>query len=181
MARRWRDIVASVRVDLDVYNYLVGQGMGGAETASSVLRRTLLHTIEIDDDLLTYLKSLAASPGESIGSILRRELHLQGGDAPPPGAQIEFHISAGTGAGPWNTADSSVVGIVGQTLRIFNDDAVAHRLHTDGSPFPHPASNIAPGSFADYPLQSPCDGATNLYDHDHGPAARFWITVRPSP
>src|SRR5689334_18993767 len=105
--------------------------MGGAETASAVLRRTLLHTIEIDDDLLAFLMSLAASPGESIGSILRRELHLEGGaPRPPPGAQIEFHISAGTGAGPWNTADHSVVGIVGQTLRIFNDDAVAHRLHT---------------------------------------------------
>ena len=175
--------MATVQVDLNVYNFLVGQGMGEAETASSVLRRTLLHTIEIDDDLLTYLKSLAASPGESIGSILRRELHLQGG-APPPGGQIEFHISAGTGAGPWNTVDSSVVGIVGQTLRIFNDDAVAHRLHTDGSPFPHPASDIAPGSFADFPLQSPYDGATNppIYDHDHGPAReKFWITVRPSP
>ena len=45
--------MATVQVDLDVYNYLVAQGMGGAETASSILRRALLHTIEIDDDLLS--------------------------------------------------------------------------------------------------------------------------------
>jgi hypothetical protein len=171
-----------VHVDLDVYKYLVAQGMGGAETASSILRRALLHTIEIDDDLLTYLMSLANSPGESVASILRRELHLQNNAPNPPPARIEFHIAAGTGAGPWNTADRSVAGVVGQTLRIFNDDSVAHRPHTDGVPFPHPATDIVPGSFADFPLQSPYDPATDLpiYDHDQGPGARFWITVHPS-
>jgi negative regulator of replication initiation len=175
--------VATVQVDLDVYNYLVNEGMGGSETASSILRRALLHTIEIDDDLLSYLMSLAASPGESIANILRRELHLQDNAPNQPPARIEFHIPAGTGAGPWNAADRSVAGVVGQILRLFNDDSIAHRPHTDGAPFPHPASDIAPGSFTDFPLQSAYDPATDppIYDHDQGPGARFWITVHAAP
>jgi SeqA protein N-terminal domain len=69
--------VATVPVDLEVYNYLLAQGLGGAETASSILRRLLVHEIELNDDLVAYLTSLAASPGKGIASILRRELHLQ--------------------------------------------------------------------------------------------------------
>jgi hypothetical protein len=173
--------MASVQVDLEVYNYLVAHGMGaGGETASSILRRVLMHTIDIDDDLFTYLSSLATSPGESIASILRRELDVQGEPDNPPATRIEFHIAAGTGAGPWNTADHPVLGIVGQTLRIFNDDAVAHRPHTPGVPFSHAANDIAPGTSADFVLQAPYDPGANtqLYDHDFGPNAKFWISVR---
>ena len=32
-------------------------------------------------------------------------------------------------------AEPAVKGIVGQTLRIYNDDSVAHELHTNGQPF----------------------------------------------
>jgi hypothetical protein len=31
--------VATVPIDLDVYNFLLSQGLGGRETASSILRK----------------------------------------------------------------------------------------------------------------------------------------------
>lgn len=173
--------MASVQVDLEIYNYLIAHGMGAGETASSILRRVLMHTIDLDDDLVAYISSLAVSPGESIASILRRELDIHGSDhddAHP--ALIEFHIPAGTGSGAWNTPDHQVIGSVGQTLRIFNDDTVVHRPHTPGAPFPHAANDIAPNTFADFVLQQPYDPGANtqVYDHDYGTNAKFWITVR---
>lgn len=93
---------------------------------------------------------------------------------------VTFHIPAGTGAGPWNTAATVVTAAVGDTLRIVNDDTAAHRLHTNGSPFPHPGTDIAPGQSADFVLQTPYDSSSSsgpLYDHVHGSTAQFWIKV----
>jgi hypothetical protein len=106
----------------------------------------------------------------------------QFGSAPATGGQpalVVFHIPAGTGGSPWNTLATIVVAAVGDTLRIVNDDSVAHMPHASGSPFPHPTTDIQPGQQADYVLQSPFDPGTStpLYDHDHGPAAQFWIRV----
>jgi plastocyanin len=72
-----------------------------------------------------------------------------------------------------------VTASVGDTLRIFNDDSVPHRLHTDGVPFTHPASDIQPGTSVDYVLTAPFSSAAGhtLYDHDHGVEAAFWLTV----
>ena len=93
-----------------------------------------------------------------------------------------FTFPAGTGLGPWNTRDHAVMGVVGQTLRIYNDDNANHRLHTDGVPFQHPAADTAPGTFSDFVLHDVFDLDTNpgLYDHDVGQTARFWISVRPA-
>jgi len=103
---------------------------------------------------------------------------FQTGPAAPaqPGI-VTFHIAAGTGSVSWNTAATTVVAAVGDTLRIVNDDTVPHRPHTTGSPFPHPTSDIAPGQSADYPLQTPYDTSSGpLSDHDHA-GAQFWIRV----
>ena len=156
--------------------------MGAGQSPSDVLRSVLLHTIEIDDELHAYLMSLASTPGETANTILRRELDIEEGPAQPPAqppALIEFHIAAGTGSNPWNTRDTAVMGIVGQTLRIHNDDTVPHRLHTPGVPFAHAANDTAPGTFSDFVLMQPFNLDTPaIYDHNYGPSARFWIGVQ---
>jgi hypothetical protein len=138
-----------------------------------------MRTIEIDDDIFRFLLSKAREIGESASSILRRELNIDEQAHRPP-VVVEFHIAAGTNAGPWNIRDEAVVAVVGDTLRIVNDDAKAHGLHTSGIPFPHPPSDILPGESRDFVLESPFDPATNgpLRDHDFGPGAQFWIKVR---
>lgn len=72
-----------------------------------------------------------------------------------------------------------VTAVVGDTLRISNDDSVAHRLHTSGRPFPHPANDIFPGQTADFVLLTTYDPDAEgpLVDHDQGPLSQFWIRV----
>ncbi|HEX6118888.1 MAG TPA: hypothetical protein VFZ03_05495 [Dongiaceae bacterium] len=172
----------SIQVDGDVYSFLTVNGMGTGESASAVLRRALFHTIDIDDDLYAYLMSLAVTADETAPSILRRALNIQDhatGSVTPAASRIDFHIPAGTGSGPWNAREQAIAGVVGQTLRIFNNDSVAHRPHTNGVPFQHAASGITPGTFADFVLDDPVGLDTpSVYDHNFGAAARFWISVR---
>ena len=67
---------------------------------------------------------------------------------------------------------------VGQVVRIFNDDSVPHRLHTNGIPCLH-GSDIAPGSSwdceTDTAYDPDVDGA--IYDHNYGPGSVFWLKV----
>ncbi len=95
---------------------------------------------------------------------------------------VEFRIPPATGSGPWNRFDAPVVVSVGQTLRIHNDDSMAHTVHSDGAPFRHGGS-IPPGGYADHrivePL-TPIEGAPANYDHDAGPRAPFWVVSRPT-
>jgi negative regulator of replication initiation len=176
-----------IQIDDDIQQFLVSHAVDLGESPSSILRRALnlappADTVEIEDDVYRFLVSRAISLEETASSILRRELHL---DAPHDGGPttIEFHIPAGTAGQPWNTREHPVVATVGDTLRIVNDDAVAHRPHTAGLPFPHPAADIAPGQSADFALQAAFDPAVNgpLTDHAFGPAAQFWIQVQPAP
>ena len=160
-------------------------GWAAGQSASDVLRQTLFHAIDIDDDFYAYLMSLASGSGETANAILRRELDIHANPAPadpPPRRTSSFIFRPGQELGPWNTRDHAVMGVVGQTLRIYNDDNVTHRLHTDGVPFPHPGADIAPGTFSDFALHNVFDLDTNpgLYDHDFGQTARFWISVRPA-
>jgi hypothetical protein len=171
----------SIQVDSHVLDYLKAHGMGDGQSASDVLRSLRLHAIEIDDELYAYLMSLASAPGETANSILRRELDVDEGEGPAqPPPLIEFHIPAGTGGNPWNTRDTAVQGVVGQTLRIHNDDNVPHRLHTSGAPFPHAANDTLPGTFSDVVLTQPygLDTMPGIYDHNFGQTARFWINVK---
>ena len=99
---------------------------------------------------------------------------------PAAPAIVEFHIPSGVGSAAWNTREQMVRARVGDTLRLFNDDTVPRRLHTSGSPFPHPDADIEPGQSGDFLLLTPFDPGVNqpLHDHVHGPTAQFWITVR---
>ena len=91
--------------------------------------------------------------GESVSDILRRELHLPGSGvstpppAPttpptPPPTTVVFHIPRGTGAGAWNDGSGRVIAKVGDTLRIVNDDSLAHGSTRAADPFrtPRPLS-----------------------------------------
>ena len=94
---------------------------------------------------------------------------------------VEFHIKAGTGKSPWNTAAETVIVKVGQTLRLINDDSVTHRLHTGGSPCPH-GDNFAPGKTYDCVVTKTIDPAKTpgaTYDHIAGPKATFFLKAVP--
>jgi plastocyanin len=94
-------------------------------------------------------------------------------------ALVVFKIPAGTGGQDWNTEATTVTAEVGDTLRIVNRDVMAHEPHTDGTPFPHPSSEIAPGGSADYVLETTYDSTAGhtLYCHLHGSSSHFWLDV----
>lgn len=100
--------------------------------------------------------------------------------APLQAAVIEFHISAGTGGGPWNTKETAVQVVIGDTLRLINDDSVVHALHTDeGIPCEH-GSDMAPaGGSYDCVIAAAFDANVDgpLVDHwnGHGP---FWLVAQ---
>ena len=82
----------------------------------------------------------------------------------------------GTGENAWNTPATAVHIKIGQILRIFNDDSVAHYLHTPGNPCPHGSRPFGPGQSYDCAIQSEADSVqTFLYDHDYGTDARFYV------
>ncbi|MGI9612821.1 MAG: hypothetical protein ACR2QO_07940 [Acidimicrobiales bacterium] len=90
---------------------------------------------------------------------------------------VEFRIAPGTGSGPWNTFENAVRIRLGQTLRVHNDDSVAHTIHANGAPFPH-GSRIAPGSFRDHLVVRPSEpsaGSPRLYEHTAGRSAAFYV------
>lgn len=176
-----------IQIDDDIQQFLVAHAEDLNESPSDILRRALdlappPDTIEVEDDVYRFLVSKAASLSESPSSILRRVLKLSGDPGHPAPGIVEFHIPAGTAGGPWNTRDTAVVSTVGATLRIVNDDAVAHRPHTGGTPFAHPAADIPPQQSMDFPLTGQYDLAASgpLSDHDFGPAAQFFINVLPA-
>ena len=186
-----------ITVDQDVFDFLASKAATPGEPPGDVIRRELRvppaqKTLEIDDETYAFIASKTAVVGESVSDILRRELHLAGGSAPgaPPGpgqpapspAAVLFRIASGTGQGAWNDGSSRVIARVGDTLRIVNDDSVAHRLHTAGRPFPHPSADIFPGGSADFVLQTTFDPGVDgpLTDHAQGPQALFFLEVRPA-
>lgn len=66
---------------------------------------------------------------------------------------------------------------VGQTLRIHNDDVVAHTVHSNGIPFAH-GPTIQPGGYADHMIVAaltPDRSAPLNYEHDVGVGAPFWV------
>ena len=91
-------------------------------------------------------------------------------------ALVEFSIAPGTDRGPWNSPDTMIEVMVGDTLRIYNDDSVRHRLHTFGAPCSH-GPNIAPGEYWDCFIRRPYDSMVSgpVYDHYYGPDAEVWI------
>lgn len=96
------------------------------------------------------------------------------------GKIVEFRIPAGTGGKSWNSPDNPVVVNVGDTLRIFNDDSVAHFLHTNGKPCGHGSGPFAQGKYYDCVVAYAYDQADqDLYDHNYGPEAQFYVQANP--
>jgi hypothetical protein len=99
-----------------------------------------------------------------------------GGSTTSDPNRIDVHLAAGTGTQPWNTMAAATLVFVGQVLRIYNDDTIPHRLHTNGSPCIHQPAESAPGAFYDCAIIAahPVTQA-DLYDHDAGNAAAFYV------
>lgn len=93
------------------------------------------------------------------------------------GEIVEFRIPAGTGLKPWNTPETVVNVQVGQTLRIFNDDTIVHRLHTnEDRPCEHQPASSRPGEFYDCVIINTADPEVDLmYDHNSGGKGRFYV------
>ena len=92
---------------------------------------------------------------------------------------VVFRIAPGTGQGEWNQAGEVLTLQVGQTLRLVNDDTIVHRLHTGGAPCPH-GTNFGPGETYDCVITRTLDPTrqANLYDHNAGQSATFYIEAK---
>ena len=168
--------MVTIRVDEDVFESLTSLAQPG-ETPGEALRRVLAgRVIEIDDETYADLVARSDHFGDTPSDVIRRVLGL-GGNQPPEihPSTVTFHIANGTGSAAWNSQAAPIHAHVGDTLRIVNDDSVPHRPHTNGAPFAHPATDIAPGGSSDYPLTAPFSGS--LYDHDFGNMAQIWVDV----
>jgi SeqA protein N-terminal domain len=187
----------TIEVQQDVLDYLISKANTPGELPASILRRELevpppLTTLEVEDDIYAFIASKTEVVGESVSDILRREFHLTAGAPPAPSppppspapapapATVEFHLRR-SGGSIWNDGSSMVMAKVGDTLRIVNDDTKAHRLHTTGRPFPHPASDILPGETADFVLRTTYNPSAEgpIPDHLEGTQAVLWIRVDP--
>lgn len=188
-----------ISLDQDVVDFLTSRATSPAEAIGAILRREFRVPqpqvpVTIDDDTYAAIAARSRVIGESASEILRREFLIPveppspgptdpaphpGGPVEPSPTVITFHIPPGTGTASWNERATMVAAHVGDTLRLVNDDTVPHRLHTQGRPFPHPAADVVPAATADIPLLTAYNPDTDgpLYDHDSGPAARFWILV----
>lgn len=102
---------------------------------------------------------------------------------PEPGSIVDFEIAQGTGTAAWNTADDPVVVYVGQVLRVTNLDDRDHRMHaSSAAPVPH-GGRLQPGQSEEYVVSSPLvvGDSAELWDHDIGRSASFWVESRPYP
>lgn len=89
---------------------------------------------------------------------------------------VEFRVRAGTGGSPWNTSSTPIQTFVGQTLIVYNDDTINHRIHTNGSPFAHQPGDTAPNASTSFVILSAHSGtATDTYDHNAGTSANIYI------
>jgi hypothetical protein len=93
---------------------------------------------------------------------------------------VMFEIKNGTGNYSWNTQQETVQVQVGDILRVFNNDSITHRLHTNGAPCEH-SPDIKTTKFWDCKIQRPynVEAQGPLYDHYVGDEAAFWINAVP--
>lgn len=88
---------------------------------------------------------------------------------------VVFRIKAGTGTGPWNTADDPIVAKVGQTLEIHNDDSIQHWIHAESEDFTtHALEGIEPGKSARIKINN--DRSDKVRDHLTGGAIYFKLS-----
>ncbi|HEX7071378.1 MAG TPA: hypothetical protein VF190_11255 [Rhodothermales bacterium] len=192
----------TIQIARDIFDFLATKAAETGDSPAVVLRRELgvpepTLPLEVDDDTYQFILSRSQSVGESASDILRRELELGSvppgpGPSPAPEPQpepepgqprvLEFRIRSGIGAQPWNEESSPVIGRVGDTLRLINDDFLPHKLHTRGTPFPHASIDILPQHSFDHLLLAPHDPVIDgpLFDHNSGQSAQFWISVSPA-
>lgn len=98
-------------------------------------------------------------------------------------AVVEFHIKAGTAANAtsWNTRAETITVKIGDTLRLINDDAVIHALHTDeGVPCEHGTDMAPHGGTYNCVIAEAYDANIDgpLIDH-YFHSAKFWLVAAP--
>lgn len=101
----------------------------------------------------------------------------------PPNNLVTYTIVNGHGAAPWGSLSNPIRGVVGQVLRIVNNDQRSHQIHTDGNPFNHTVS-IPSNTTMDFPLLRPITtGATSpsTYEHNFGPSSPIYFAVTAAP
>ncbi len=100
-----------------------------------------------------------------------------------PNNLVTYTIVNGQGNAPWGSLSNPIRGVVGQVLRIVNNDGQPHQIHTPGNPFNHTAS-IPSNTTMDFPLLRPITtGATNpsTYEHNFGPTSPIYFAVTAAP
>jgi hypothetical protein len=89
---------------------------------------------------------------------------------------VQFRVRAGTAGGAWNDANTQILLFVGQTLRVYNDDNVNHKIQTNGQPFASQADQITPNAFKDFPVTGViAANNTTTFDGNFGTNARIFI------
>lgn len=84
-----------------------------------------------------------------------------------PNNLVTYTIVNGQGLAPWGSLSNPIRGVVGQKLRIINNDGQPHAIHTDGNPFNH-TDDIAPGTTMDFTLLRPITtSASNPSTYKH--------------
>jgi hypothetical protein len=134
---------------------------------------------EIPADVTWRLKGVvtattAAVGNQNIGTVNPGTQTAGGAERTAQG--LIFRIRAGTGQGAWNTPQTAIVGRVGETLTIINDDTVEHQLHTNGAPCPHMNSPIPPGGQGICQFSQPYNEGP-LYDHLYQQTSQVYISV----
>ena len=100
-----------------------------------------------------------------------------------PNNLVTYTIVNGQGSAPWGSLSNPIRGVVGQVLRIVNNDGQPHQIHTAGNPFNHTVS-IPSGAMMDFPLLRPITtGATSpsTYEHNFGPTSPIYFAVTAAP
>ena len=99
-----------------------------------------------------------------------------------PNNLVTYTIVNGQGNAPWGSPLSPIKGVVGQVLRIINNDIVAHAIHTiNGAPFDH-TNDIAPGATINLMLEKPITTtATNplTWKHNSNPIIPIYFAITP--
>ncbi len=104
-----------------------------------------------------------------------------------PNNLVTYTIINGQRNAPWGSLSDPIKGVVGQVLRIINNDGQPHEIHTAENPFNHTVS-IPSGTMMNFPLLRPITTtATDLstYEHNFGtinsvPVARIYFAITPA-
>lgn len=98
---------------------------------------------------------------------------------PPTSNLVTYTIVNGHGSAPWGSLSNPIRGVVGQVLRIINNDSSNHQIHTAGNPFNH-TEGIGSNTMMDFTLLRPITTTSitpSTYEHNFGPSSPIYFAV----